>query len=82
MGSTFHPLSRALLVLPGLLMSGQLQAQKLTRAESDFFESKVRPVFVDHCYKCHSQEAPRLKGGLSLETRAGWLKGGDTGRQP
>jgi hypothetical protein len=48
----------------------------------EFFEAKIRPVLVEHCYKCHSEEAAKekkLKGGLKLDTRAGLLKGGDTG---
>jgi hypothetical protein len=52
---------------------------KLSSADSAFFESKIRPVFVEHCYKCHSQGAEKLKGGLLLDTRAGLLKGGNTG---
>ncbi|HZV34240.1 MAG TPA: PSD1 and planctomycete cytochrome C domain-containing protein [Verrucomicrobiae bacterium] len=34
---------------------------------------------VENCYKCHSHEAPKLKGGLSVEFRDTLLKGGDTG---
>src|SRR4051812_14736990 len=45
----------------------------------DFFERKVRPVFVEHCYKCHSDKAKKLKGGLRLDTVAGIRKGGDSG---
>jgi mono/diheme cytochrome c family protein len=45
----------------------------------EFFEKHVRPVLVEHCYKCHSAEAEKLKGGLSLDTRDGLLKGGDSG---
>src|SRR5262249_56970228 len=44
-----------------------------------FFESKIRPVLVKHCYKCHSAQAKKLKGKLHLDTRAGLLKGGATG---
>ena len=39
-------------------------------------------VLVEHCYKCHSADAEKekkLKGGLKLDTKAGLLKGGDTG---
>jgi hypothetical protein len=43
-----------------------------------FFESKVRPVLVEHCYECHS--GVNSKGGLLLDTRQGWEKGGDSGR--
>ena len=47
-----------------------------------FFESKIRPVLVEQCYSCHSQEAAtkgKLKGGLYLDSRDGMLRGGDTG---
>src|SRR2546426_12545575 len=44
-------------------------APKLTAAETEFFESKIRPVFVENCYKCHSAGAEKLKGGLLLDTR-------------
>ncbi len=46
---------------------------------ADFFEKKVRPVFAEHCYKCHSAEAKKLRGGLRLDTVAGIRKGGDSG---
>ena len=45
----------------------------------DFFEKKIRPVLADHCYKCHSEKAEKLKGGLLLDSREGVLRGGDTG---
>ena len=45
--------------------------------EHAFFESKVRPILVEHCYDCHS--GVNSKGGLLLDTKHGWEKGGDTG---
>src|SRR6185295_16358485 len=33
----------------------------------------------EHCYKCHSSEAEKVKGALLLDTREGLLKGGETG---
>jgi hypothetical protein len=42
-----------------------------------FFESKVRPLLVQRCYECHGEK--KQKGGLRLDSRAGWQKGGDTG---
>ena len=48
----------------------------------NFFESKIRPVLVEHCYTCHSAAANRnkkLKGGLLLDTQAGTLAGGESG---
>ncbi|MFZ4765003.1 MAG: DUF1553 domain-containing protein, partial [Roseimicrobium sp.] len=44
-----------------------------------FFEQKVRPVLVEHCYSCHSAQAKKLKGNLYLDSKAGWEKGGDSG---
>lgn len=44
-----------------------------------FFESRIRPVLVQHCYECHSSAAGELKGNLSLENAASLLKGGDSG---
>ncbi len=48
----------------------------------EFFESKIRPVLIEQCYKCHSEEAAnakKLKGGFKLDTKAGMLAGGDIG---
>ncbi len=44
-----------------------------------FFESRIRPLLAEHCYECHSAGAKKLKGGLRLDTRDGWAKGGDSG---
>lgn len=49
------------------------------RADVEFFEKKIRPVLVEHCYKCHAAEAKKLKGGLRLDTRDGVRAGGDSG---
>ncbi len=54
-------------------------AADLTPLQAEFFESKIRPVLVERCYKCHSAQAVKTKGGLLLDTREGVLKGGDTG---
>jgi len=48
-------------------------------AGAEFFEKHVRPVLVENCYKCHSAQAEKVKGGLRLDTRDGLLKGGDSG---
>ena len=48
------------------------------REELDFFEKRIRPVLVEHCYACHSGTS-KIKGGLRLDSRDGWKKGGDSG---
>ena len=50
-----------------------------TKDQLAFFESKVRPILKENCYKCHSLEAGKAKGGLTLDTRDGWQKGGENG---
>src|SRR5580698_7694033 len=63
----------------GAAFFGRAQTAQLTPAQLDFFESKIRPVLADNCYKCHSAEAEKVKGDLLLDTREGVLKGGETG---
>ncbi len=45
----------------------------------EFFEKKIRPVLVKHCYECHSAESDEVEGELVLDTRKGILKGGASG---
>ncbi len=65
----------------GICFLGSLRcvAVELTAAQTQFFESKIRPVLADNCYKCHSAQAQKVKAGLWLDTREGALKGGETG---
>jgi cytochrome c553 len=44
-----------------------------------FFEKNIRPVLVQHCYKCHSSESDKVKGGLTLDTKQATLLGGESG---
>jgi hypothetical protein len=44
-----------------------------------FFESRIRPVLVEHCYNCHSSRTKSPKGNLRLDSRASLLRGGDNG---
>lgn len=65
-------------------LSAVLALPLCCRAASDaagveFFESKIRPLLVEHCYECHSAEADRLEGGLRLDHRDGAIRGGDSG---
>ena len=54
-------------------------APAISPEDLQFFEARIRPILADHCYKCHSREADKIKGGLMLDTREGMLHGGDTG---
>jgi hypothetical protein len=46
-------------------------------AAINFFETKIRPLLVEHCYECHAGKKSR--GGLALDSREGLLQGGDKG---
>ncbi|MBX3415475.1 MAG: PSD1 domain-containing protein [Pirellulales bacterium] len=48
-------------------------------AQVEFFEKHVRPLLVQNCYPCHSADAKEVRGGLRLDSRAGWITGGDSG---
>lgn len=43
-----------------------------------FFETRIRPLLVNHCQECHSV-AGKQEGGLVLDSKAGWQAGGDSG---
>ena len=51
----------------------------LSQDENEFFEKRIRPVLVEHCYACHSGDAKQLQGDLRLDLKAGWQRGGESG---
>ncbi len=72
MGRTLISFAAILLLVFGL-------SSARAAGEFDFFEKEIRPLLHKHCYKCHSTEAEKLKGGLLLDSRQGWESGGDSG---
>ena len=52
---------------------------KLSAADVQFFESKIRPALIKHCYECHSAESLEIGGKLLLDSRDGVLHGGEAG---
>jgi len=55
-----------------LLWNGQLQADNF-----EFFEKKIRPVLVAHCFECHSTDSQ--ESGLRVDSLAAMLVGGERG---
>ncbi|HYP09275.1 MAG TPA: PSD1 and planctomycete cytochrome C domain-containing protein, partial [Bryobacteraceae bacterium] len=51
-----------------------------TPEQTEFFEKNVRPVLAGKCYGCHNSKMKTPLGGLRLDTRAGLLQGGDSGK--
>ncbi|MGE3806457.1 MAG: DUF1549 domain-containing protein, partial [Gemmataceae bacterium] len=74
-------MTRSLIVIVTLWIAhaGLARAADPSPADLEFFEKRIRPVLVEHCYQCHSTKAKRVRGGLLVDSRAGLLKGGDTG---
>lgn len=70
MKSLFGSISATFLALPFLAGAAEPDG-------TAFFESRIRPVLVMHCYECHSAE--KTKGGLRLDYRGGFEKGGERG---
>jgi len=77
-----HPIARAL-CFP--FAAGLLTTPGASAAGDDgveFFEKKIRPVLIGHCYKCHSVEAEqkgKLKGKLRLDLREAIRGRGESG---
>ncbi|MCP3691303.1 MAG: hypothetical protein GY917_03830, partial [Planctomycetaceae bacterium] len=44
------------------------------QSETDFFETKIRPLLVTHCLKCHGPE--KQESDLRLDAPRHWTKGG------
>lgn len=69
-------LAMAMMSVIGL--AAVLRADSPTEQQREFFESRIRPVLVEHCYECHNS-AKSAEGGLAVDHRAAFLKGGDSG---
>lgn len=61
------------------ILMAQDEAPEYTPEQLKFFESKIRPIFVEHCYSCHSAEGQGTRGGLGVDTRESLLAGGESG---
>ncbi len=62
-----------------ILGASLARGEDATPAQLAFFEKKIRPVLVTHCYECHAADAKSQKGGLLVDSRAALLEGGDSG---
>lgn len=45
----------------------------------EFFESRIRPVLIEHCYACHNSSDSK-EGELALDDRRGTRSGGSGGK--
>ncbi|NND95852.1 MAG: DUF1549 domain-containing protein, partial [Pirellulaceae bacterium] len=61
------------------VLAGRAEEKPIAAEQLEFFESKIRPILVQHCYECHSAAAEDLEAGLYLDSKWGWSTGGDSG---
>lgn len=73
-----HLLAGCFFTFP-FLISHDAAGGEPTAQQIQFFENKIRPVLSQNCYKCHSVNSEKVKGGLLLDSRESSLKGGETG---
>jgi hypothetical protein len=66
-----------LIFCAALLSFTPAEAQEPTPKQIQFFESQVRPVLADNCFRCHGRD--KQKGHLRLDSFAAITKGGTTG---
>jgi mono/diheme cytochrome c family protein len=76
LGQSLRP-AVAGLVWVALVATGR--AASLKSDGEQLFKSTIQPIFVEHCHKCHSHQADKIKGGLVVDSLSGLLTGGDTG---
>lgn len=86
MPARFRPFCKDLpvsILLGAFLLGGFLLGGKIEAAEPadslEFFENRIRPVLVKHCYECHSAGADEIAGSLVLDSSDGMISGGDSG---
>jgi hypothetical protein len=63
------------------IVQASLAAAALTAMAAEdvaFFEAKVLPILQQRCFECHSH-GQKIKGGLTLDSRSGWERGGESG---
>ncbi len=51
----------------------------LPAASDELFEREIRPLLAAHCYRCHSTESGKARGGLRVDSLEALLRGGDSG---
>jgi hypothetical protein len=70
---------RSIAFLATIVARGVFAAGNLSAEHVEFFESKIRPILAESCYKCHSTEAGKSKADLLLDTRDALRQGGASG---
>lgn len=75
---------RSLLVSTLIVLLPASFARSQSKANSDesarHFVRQVLPVFLTKCFTCHGDDPKDVRGELDMRSRAGLLKGGESGK--
>lgn len=83
-GHNHNPTRALLRGLAAALVGMTLYASVAVCADEDqagyeFFERRIRPMFVEQCGRCHGADLAEPKGGLRFDSQESLLIGGDRG---
>ena len=62
-----------------LILGSSFAAAQIPAEQIEFFEKKIRPVLAEKCYGCHNSKMKTPLGGLRVDSRDAFLRGGDSG---
>ena len=63
--------------LLAILVMAFASADDRVEKATELFEKHVRPTLIDQCIRCHGPK--KQQGGLRLDSKEAWTKGGDSG---
>ena len=71
--------TRIALIFAFIHAASHLYSSGIVVEDIEYFETHIRPVLIENCYKCHSADADKIKGGFLLDSKPAMLRGGDSG---
>jgi hypothetical protein len=77
MRTPFLSISLCLLGLVPAAGAAELDRRPLTPKQVELFETRIRPVLAEHCWRCHGPK--KQKSGLRLDSREAILAGSEDG---
>jgi hypothetical protein len=69
----------AAIVASMVIVCAWANSSSATDEGTQFFETEIRPLLIEHCYECHSTKANKTQGGLLVDSRESLRAGGDSG---
>lgn len=70
---SYRSWTASVLILVALISPRSFADEKWTGEQLEFFESRIRPVLIEHCYECHNS-SETAKAEVRLDFREGLLE--------